>query len=98
MEKDQPVRKDGGWAPINVNEELVRRCVAKTQRDLGACRCETCFANACALALNEMRPKYVTTKKGELLEEITKTEIENQTDITVEVTKAVMKVMKNPRH
>lgn len=84
--------------PININEEFVKQCVAKTMKDLGACDCETCFANACALALNELHPKYVTTKRGALLTEITSSKVTNQADITVEATKAVMKVMKNPHH
>lgn len=84
--------------PININEEFVKQCVAKTMKDLGACNCETCFANACALALNELHPKYVTSKRGALLTEITSTKVTNQADITVEATKAVLKVMKNPHH
>ena len=84
--------------PININEEFVKQCVAKTMKDLGACDCETCFANACALALNELHPKYVTTKRGALLTEIISTKVTNQADITVEATKAVMKVMKSPHH
>ncbi len=84
--------------PININEEFVQQCVAKTMKDLGACDCETCFANACAIALNELQPKYVTSKKGALLTEITSTKVTNQADITVEATKAVLKVMKNPHH
>jgi competence protein ComFB len=84
--------------PVNINEEFVKECVRKTMKDLGACQCDICFANACALALNELQPKYVTTKKGALLTEITSTKVTNQADITVEATKAVMKVMKNPRH
>lgn len=84
--------------PVNINEEFVKQFVRKIQKDLGACQCEICFANACALALNELHPKYVTTRKGALLTEITSTKVTNQADITVEATKAVMKVMKNPRH
>lgn len=84
--------------PININEEFVKQCVSKTINDLGACHCETCFANACALALNELRPKYVTSRRGALLTEIDKMRVGDQADITVEATKAVLKVMKNPHH
>ncbi len=82
----------------NINEEFVKQCVRKTIKDLDACKCEICFADACALALNELHPKYVTTKKGALLTEITSTKVANRADVTVEVTKAVIKVMNNPRH
>ncbi|NLT15198.1 MAG: late competence development ComFB family protein [Clostridiales bacterium] len=84
--------------PININEEFVKQCVRKTISDLGGCDCDICFANACALALNELHPKYVTSQKGALLTEITSTKVTNHADITVEATKAVMKVMKNPLH
>ncbi len=84
--------------PVNINEAIVRDSVSRISKELGACQCEACFADACALALNELHPNYVTTKKGALLTELTATTISKQADIIVEATKAVMKVMKNPRH
>jgi competence protein ComFB len=84
--------------PVNVNEELVRQNVRKVMGELGACQCETCFANACALVLNELKPKYVTSKKGALLSKIDSIDVSSQASLTVEVTKAVMKVMSNPHH
>lgn len=92
------VSKNDELEMININEEFVKQCVVKTIKDLGCCDCQICYTNACALALNELHPKYVTTKKGALLTEITSTKVSNHADITVEVTKAVIKVMKNPRH
>ena len=84
--------------PVNIIEEFVKRQVKKTIGELGACSCETCLSDSCAIALNALEPKYVTTTKGALLAEITATEISNQADIVAEVTKAVKKVMENPRH
>jgi competence protein ComFB len=84
--------------PVNINEEFVMQSVKKIMKELNACDCEVCFANACAIALNELQPKYVTSRKGALLTEITTSTVANQADITVEATKAVLKVMKNPRH
>jgi competence protein ComFB len=98
MDKKADGHKKEELEPININEEFVKSCVKKTMKDLGSCSCETCFADACALALNELRPKYVTTRRGALLTEINKTRVADQADNTVEVTKAVLKVMKNPRH
>jgi competence protein ComFB len=97
MDKKTPDNKDE-LEPININEEFVKQCVRKTMEKLGACQCETCFADACALALNELHPKYVTTHRGALLTEIDRTRVSDQADITVQATKAVMKVMKHPRH
>jgi len=83
---------------VNIIEDFVKRQVRETITHLGACLCETCYFNACALALNAIEPKYVTTSRGALLSEITETEIENKTKIIVEVTKAVLKVMEFPHH
>ena len=83
---------------VNVMEEFVKEQVRETIQKLGGCDCEVCFLNACAIALNSLEPKYVTTTKGALLSQITETELGNQTNILVECTKAVMKVMENPHH
>ena len=82
----------------NINEEIVKQNVRKAAQELGACQCETCFANACAIVLNEIQPKYVTSEKGALLTEIMNTTVASQANLTVEATKAVMKVMENPHH
>ena len=84
--------------PININVELVKKNVRKSMQDLGACQCDTCFSNACAIVLNELKPKYVTTEKGALLSRITDITVSGEAVLTAEATKAVMKVMKNPRH
>jgi competence protein ComFB len=98
MADDKPDTEKAELIPVNINEEFVMQNVKKIMKELGACECEVCFANACAIALNELHPKYVTSRKGALLTEITATSVGNQADIIVEATKAVMKVMKNPRH
>ncbi|HHU22967.1 MAG TPA: late competence development ComFB family protein [Clostridiales bacterium] len=84
--------------PVNIMEEFVREKVREAIRNFGSCDCDVCFLNACAIALNALEPKYVTTTKGALLSQITEMELGNQTNILVECTKAVMKVMKNPHH
>ncbi len=83
---------------VNIIEEFVKRRVKDTMTELGVCNCDICYLNACALALNALEPKYVTTSKGALLSEITETELDNKTKILVEVTKAVLKVKESPRH
>ena len=79
-------------------EEIVKYKVRDSLRELGACECETCYLNACALALNMLKPKYVTTPKGVLFVKITETELANSVTILVAVTKAVMQVKEYPRH
>ena len=83
---------------INITEQIVKQQVRETIKELGCCECEICYFNACALALNALKSKYVTTNAGEILSEFTAAEANNKAEILVEVTKAVMKVKDSPRH
>lgn len=85
-------------ALFNITEELVKQKVREIMNCVEMCRCEQCFLNACAIALNELSPYYVTTDKGSLLSTLHTVNLEYQTELTVIVTKAVMKVKDNPRH
>jgi competence protein ComFB len=86
------------WMPVNIVEEIVIEKVKKAAAELGGCGCDICVSDAAALALNEVSPRYVTTRKGALLQSIDSASYESLTEILVSVTKAVMKVMENPRH
>ena len=83
---------------VNIVEPIVKSMVKEVMAENGTCDCEVCYLNACAIALNAIEPKYVTTTKGALLEEVSTVEPINYTSILVEVTKAVMQVAKNPHH
>lgn len=95
---ENKVLSDTELIPVNIIEEYVGLQVKKTIKELGVCGCNVCFQNACALALNSLAPKYVTTAKGALLTGITATQINNHASILVEVTKAVKLVMEQPHH
>ncbi len=82
----------------NITEYIVKQQVREAMKELNCCDCETCYFNACALALNALKSRYVTTVAGEILSEFTAAEANNKAEILVEVTKAVMKVKENPRH
>ena len=62
------------------------------------CTCEICKLNACAIALNNLTPRYVTTTRGKLLAKVPAEKINYQTQILVEVTKALMAVKVHPLH
>lgn len=99
MEENYYLRREGSeWVPVNVMEEIVIQQVKKAIADLGGCGCDICVSDAAALALNEIPPRYVTTQRGALLESLDSANYAHSTDTLVAVTKAVMKVMKNPRH
>jgi len=83
---------------VNIMEEIVKYRVKDSMKEHGMCQCDTCYLNACALALNALKPHYVTTEKGALFVKIDETELSNSVTILVAVTKAVMQVKENPRH
>ncbi len=83
---------------INIVEALVRDKTAKLIKTIDMCQCETCYLNACAIVLNKLDPLYVTTNKGALLSRISTINYTYQTDLTVEILKALMIVKESPRH
>ena len=82
----------------NILEDVVKIRAKEVIKELGCCDCETCYFDVCALALNSLKAKYVTSNEGEILSEFSATEPNNKAEILAEITKAVMKVMERPRH
>lgn len=83
---------------INIVEELVMNNVLHAMKEIDMCNCKKCQLNACAIALNALPPKYVTTTRGTLLAEIG---VMNPTflfDVVVQVTKALKMVKERPSH
>lgn len=62
------------------------------------CTCPKCRCDMMVWALNHLPPKYVVTDKGRLYTKLTEQEIQFRADVTRELTKAVLKVSKNPNH
>ncbi len=89
---------DGELMLVNIVEGMVRQKVDELIETLDMCDCKRCRLNACAIALNSMPSHYVTTEKGALLGELEDVEINYQTNITVEVTKALLLVKEQPLH
>ena len=65
---------------------------------LNVCRCESCIDDIKAKALNNIKPFYVTGKKGEVFGEYFIREFQNNTNIVMEVVKAVECVIANKNH
>ena len=83
---------------INIVEELVREKVDELIKDIDMCQCENCKLNACAIALNNLPPHYVTTERGALLAELLATKVDYQVNVAVEVSKALLIVKELPLH
>ncbi len=62
------------------------------------CRCEICRADIAAYALNKLKPKYVTTDKGEIYSKAQALEPQFYLDVITAITQAVEVVGKNIRH
>ena len=62
------------------------------------CNCDKCKLDIAALALNNLKPKYVVTEKGTLLGRANNMNQQFNTDVLLEVTKAIKVVGNNPQH
>ena len=62
------------------------------------CNCEACLLDIKAIALNNLPPKYTVTTKGSLLMKTSSFNLQFETDVLKEITKAVEIVSKLPRH
>jgi competence protein ComFB len=51
-----------------------------------------------AKALNNLKPYYITTKKGEIFAEYSSLETQHQAEVITEVIKAIEFVTKNKKH
>lgn len=83
---------------VNIVEESVRIEVKKLLKALKLCCCDRCYLDACAISLNSLKPYYVTTTKGAVMKKLENYNIENQTSVIVEATKAVLIVKDSPWH
>lgn len=83
---------------VNIIEELVGESVNEIIPTMDMCTCDICKLNACAIALNNLKPRYVTTTKGKLIAKMPAEIINYQTQMVVEVTKALIIVKAHPLH
>lgn len=100
--KGQPqTNPDGKYILVNAYDELVKDNVWDLIVKEGACQCEKCFLDTCALVLNNKRNSYVhfvTTRAGGLLTKVPEMKYGNQTEMTVIILDAIRKVRESPQH
>ena len=82
----------------NYMEEIVFEQMKDVLADINMCTCEKCLLDIAAIALNDLPPKYVVTKKGELYSKINALEQQFEVDVIAAITKAAVIVKRNPRH
>ena len=82
----------------NVMEEIVEQVYDEMIDEFPCCTCQSCRCDMVALALNNVRPKYVVTHSGELIGRVDSTTGQNRSDVVAALTKASIVISKNPRH
>jgi len=98
MNVEKLTQSDDSLILVNIYEELVKDKVSSTINTIDMCRCKKCQLNACAIALNALPPKYVTTTRGALLAQLAVSSLECQTSVEVAVLRALKMVKEYPLH
>ena len=83
---------------VNYMEIWVKEYMEIILEKAEGCKCDKCKRDIFTLAMNNLKPYYVATTLGEIIAKIESTKQQVETDIIVQVTKAVNKVQNNPNH
>lgn len=87
---------------VNYMEEVVKDYLKNILNSDPAykdiCKCELCIEDIMAKALNNLKPYYITTKKGEVFAEYSSMETQNHAEVISEVIKAIEFVSRKPMH
>lgn len=87
---------------INYMEEIVKNylnSILKTDPNYSnICKCDHCIDDIMAKALNNLKPYYITTKKGEIFAEYSSLETQHQAEVISEVIKAIEFVSTHKNH
>ena len=90
--------EDSDLILVNVVESLIKLKTKELMKTIEMCQCEKCYLDACAIALNNTAPLYITTSKGRLLSTLSTINSGYQIEQMVEVFKALKMVSESPRH
>ena len=83
----------------NVMESLVMEQLDNMLKEMkSVCACQRCRDDMVAYALNNLKPLYATTERGETISKASALEPQVHTDLITAITKAIELVGKNPRH
>lgn len=82
----------------NCMEEYVLSGLGNKLRKLGMCDCESCQLDVAAIVLNELKPKYVVTQKGEVFTKVDFLQMQHEVDLVREISRAAALVSSSPRH
>lgn len=83
----------------NINEQLIWEKLNEILPSVDlVCKCEKCKADIYAYTLNELKPRYATTKKGEELVKKNVVDLQLYVDMLTTINRAIQVVSGSPRH
>ena len=82
----------------NYMEDCVDSAIGTVLKDMDGCKCDRCICDIKAIALNNLPPKYIVTKKGQLYTKINSLQQQFDVDIISALTRAAVIVSKGPNH
>ena len=85
-------------ALINISEAIVKERLDYHLSNYDCCKCETCYMDMLALVLNYIKPRYVNTRKGELISRVDATSLQNSVDVDIAIINAIELVSHSPHH
>lgn len=83
----------------NYMEDVVLYFLPIVLKDMdGVCKCEDCMNDIAALALNKLKPHYISSEKGEIYSRLEEMYTQFRVDVIAAIMESAQQVSKNPRH
>lgn len=83
----------------NLMEKYVEKAIDEYfAQDLAICRCTKCRNDIAALALNQLKPIYVSSHEGEIYSRLGEMDLQARCNLIIAVQGAIKKVASEPRH
>ena len=82
----------------NVMEEYVQQTLNEVWDSLDCCKCSQCKTDVTSLALNQLKPRYVSTEQGKAFVKVNTMSSQFEIDILTAIYEAAKIVKENPRH
>lgn len=98
MSSEEIEDEESSYGMLNVMERIVRDKVEEYIQQFDACTCRRCREDTIALSLTHLPAKYVVANKNALTPLLSFYEKRYAGQVTVEVTKACMRIKEHPHH
>jgi len=82
----------------NYMEDLVKDMLPTVLDKMDICKCDRCKMDILAYALNNLPPKYVVTRKGDIYTRLATMQGQFSADIIAAITSGATLVGSRPRH